>query len=574
MTQQKSLSWPEIVQATFVPPDLTGLSLAEALTAVGLAFEQCLAESPSVQEYLAAEPKGPGTNCPDSPVAELAKFLAYRRGEVDQSDARVWAKFLDCYMRPVFLERRAIVLATAHGSGEPRETREFLQAASLVALSCDRLYLAWLRRMVIPFQDLSPADQEAFRRRWTGKLWTYDYTVYDHASPDLADRRAWASAFPLETLQMIKDLRTLKSCALRLPTPELEIVAYLDDLILAYAETAVGCLEASWANVDEAWIRIPATSRFVPVHGMENYEHPFGVSPEFRLEQRVTTEAQAAEISAFRQGTQKRLDAYGLPEEVRAAALGKLATLDVGIFQTVIAGGICLGHRTMGQVVPNRQDILARGGKVLIADPTEDQPYIDILKSLVRKNCQPAAVETICAYLSTWEHMRQVLGHEHFHPVGCTPDTQALLGKIYDLLEESKATIGGLLVARDLDDSLESQRWLAAGSIARLLRFMHKTHLEDASVAPYVRENLVILSTLLDSGVLTFTEGQGLSINFSEDNLGRWFISLELFTLQVVMAYQAGDTGGLRILRQNLCGLDDRGDDETSQAVIAWVNRS
>ena len=574
MTQQARLSWPEIVIAAYVPPDLTGLPLAEALTQVGLAFEKGLAESPSALEFLAALPKGPGTNCPDSPVPELAKMLAYRRAEVDSSDTRVWAKFLDIYMQPVFLERRALTIANAHGRGEPRDVCDFLQAASLVALSCDKLYLAWLRRMVVPFLDLSKADQEAFRQRWTGKLPLYDYTVYDHASPDLVNRQAWADAFYWEIDRLNKDLRLLQLSAIRLTKPEPELVVYLEALIKAYAETDVSQLETRWSQVDEAWILIPATSRFVPVHGFENYEHPFGVSPEFRLEQRVTTEAQAAEIAAFRRGTQKRLDVYGLAPEVRAAALNKLAALDVGIFQVVIDGGVGLGQKLGGQVVPNRQEILARGGKVFVEDPAGGEPCVATLKALVQKHCQPAAAEAIVFRLSTWGQLRHVLGHENGHPVGCTPDTHARLGAAYKLLEEGKATIGGLLVARDLDPSLESQCRIASVAIARVLRVMHKTRLEDASVVEYVRESLVILATLLDSGILTFTEGQGMSVDFHEVRLQSWFAALAAFIHDVIAAYQAGDTAGLRFLCDNLCGRNDRGASPDSQAVIAWVNRS
>jgi hypothetical protein len=581
MTQKTThLSWPEIVRAAYVPPDITGLPLAEALTKVGLAFEKSLAESQSVQDFLAALPKGRRKNwpnapagCPDAPVAELAKMLAYRRGDVDRSDTRVWTDFLNSRMRPVFAARRDLTLAMISVSDEPDDVRAFLNAASLVADTCDGLYLEWMHKVVIPFQEMSKEAQDAFRQQWTSKLPVYDYSVYNHESPSLANRETWASAFHFAIRGLKDDFLNLRGCALKLTPPEPELVDYLDALIAAYGETHVDKLESRWAQVDEAWIRIPATSRFVPVHGMENYEHPFGVSPEFRLELRVTTAAQSAEIAAFRQGTQARLGGYGLPEDVRAAALSKLATLDVGIFQSVVEGGVCLSGKLGGQVVPNRQDILARGGKVFIADPLSHQSYTDMLQALVRKHCQPAAAETVSALLSTWEDMRHVLGHEHFHPVGCTPATQPSLGAAFDLLEEAKATIGGLLVARDIDPSLESQRRIAAASVAHVLRFMHKTRLEDASVAPYVRENLIILATLLDSGVMTFTEGEGVSVDFDEDRLHLWFTMLSDFITDVITAYQSGDTKALRQMRDDLCGPTDRGAAAADQAVIAWVNR-
>jgi hypothetical protein len=41
--------------------------------------------------------------------------------------------------------------------------------------------------------------------------------------------------------------------------------------------------------VSRRWIDIASDRDFIPVHGMEKYEHPFGVSTEFRSAWRVTT---------------------------------------------------------------------------------------------------------------------------------------------------------------------------------------------------------------------------------------------------------------------------------------------
>jgi hypothetical protein len=58
---------------------------------------------------------------------------------------------------------------------------------------------------------------------------------------------------------------------------------------------------------------------------------------------------------------------------------------------------------------------------------------------------------------------------------------------------------------------------------------------------------------------MTFTEGEGVSVDCGEDVLHAWFLDLEDFTLLVVKTYQSGDTAALRQMRETLCGPTDRG---------------
>jgi hypothetical protein len=568
------LDWPATItaafEAVFVPPAAEAPTCATAINAVCLALEKAIAESPLVRDFLAALPKGPGTSCPNSPIEELAKMLAYRRGEVDQSDARVWANFLETYMVPVFAFRDNLIFyAVLFTPDSTAEEIAFLDASIPVARATDKLWFAWLRRLSIPYRDLPEAEQAAFRQRWDGQLPTFDYTVYTHSLTELTDRVAWATAFPEEIQDVIINLLVLRKQA-----GDEWTGYYLDALMLAYAETDVALLEQRWTDVDEAWIKIPADNRFVPVHGMENYEHPYGVSPEFRLTMRVTDDVQAREIAAFRAGSQQRLTQYDLSDDVQRAARAKLASLDIGVFMAIVEGGVCLDFRLAGQVVPNRQTILARGGKVFISDPAASDSYIKLLTDTVNKHCTPEAAEVIIALLSTFEQMRHTLGHECFHPVGCTPGTAALLGSAYNLLEEGKATVGGLITADDLDSSLAARQKSAAASIARILRFMHKSRLEDASVAPYVRENLVVLDAMLVSKVLWQDNDGWIHVDLSEGPLDDLFTHLREFIVGVIGSYQVGDTAMLEGMRIILCGDDDRGNLDEAKRLIAWINRT
>ena len=99
---------------------------------------------------------------------------------------------------------------------------------------------------------------------------------------------------------------------------------YFSALDAAYACEDIDRLEELWTLVDVAWIRIPRTVRFVPVHNIESgYEHPFGVSPEFRLEAR--TDIDQGLIAARRIATASHAATFGLKQEVIDALAPKLA---------------------------------------------------------------------------------------------------------------------------------------------------------------------------------------------------------------------------------------------------------
>jgi hypothetical protein len=254
------------------------------------------------------------------------------------------------------------------------------------------------------------------------------------------------------------------------------------------------------------------------------------------------------------------------------AGRSKLNRLDIGVFFSVVEGGCCLLHRLAGQVVPNRQEILLQGGKVFIADQTSGSTATELYRDSVRRNCTPEAAAAVCPLVSDEAMTRHTLGHECSHPIGCSPAIDAALGVTRDLLEETKASTGGFLIGLAVDDSDLAVQDTAAVAVARVLRFMLKSRLEEPSISPYVRENLVVLHTLLESGVVSLTD-QGLAVDLSRARLDGWLTLVGQFVSSILDAYQRHDRQKLTEVRLKTCGADDRGGNDAMKDIIAWVNR-
>src|SRR5690606_17672789 len=116
-------------------------------------------------------------------------------------------------------------------------------------------------------------------------------------------RSAWASqmsATVMDVLAALDEVRTpliVASVAAGGDAADAEkYEAYLDALAAALGQPDVSRLDAAWAAVDRRWAELPAGA-FVPVHGMEHSEHPFCVSPSFKLMLRVSTEADVKMIA-------------------------------------------------------------------------------------------------------------------------------------------------------------------------------------------------------------------------------------------------------------------------------------
>ncbi|MDD5251378.1 MAG: hypothetical protein PHT12_01945 [Patescibacteria group bacterium] len=560
--------WEDVIEEGFVPPDVSQMTLADAVQAVADAVNHHVHESAGVRQYLEALPKGADTNCPASPVDQIAQFLGYRRANVDQGDPVLWARFLSELMFPVFAFRRRQIEAALDSREEWADQLAVVWQGNRVAEAMDQLYLAWFRRHVTPYLLLPDTERERLAKLWAKSLPMFDYTVHD-PNDECSNRHAWAVAFPDEVWEVQGALLGLLEL-IKEDSPE--TATCLDRLVDAYGITEIDQLEAVWVAVDQAWITIPPTEALVPVYGFENYEHPNGVSPEFVLALRVTTEAQAKQIAAYREKAIGLASHPNASEESGTAAEAKLSRFDVGAFFPVTEGGVRLSCTIAGQVMPNRQDILAQGGRVFLSEAANLRQYLNLYRQEIRRHCTAQAAALLEAVITDHGEEGLTTGHEFSHPIGRTAASDQRLGEALSLLEEGKATVGGIIVSRLIDQSPERAREIVAVSTGRVCRFLQQGQLSDASNAPYVRECLVVLTVMLQSGVIVLDAG-GLDVDLDPAKLKAFFEGLDAFFGRVLAAYRDGNQEALAQMRREYCGADDRGGLPAIRDIIGWINR-
>ncbi|MDP3726396.1 MAG: hypothetical protein Q8R36_04335 [bacterium] len=564
MTEQ--LKWEDVLHEGFVmPPVSRDTPLPDAITVATDAVAKHLLHSKSVRAYLKNIPKGSGTHCPDSLLDELVKYVAIQRGEIDKSNPVLSLAFHEKIIMPVFEFERERVLAALQLIGDIKDDSEF----SVFCLSThlgrlqDIFWTKWFAKVVSPYQSLAEADKKRYEESTRGTLSQYDYTVFDYENDRCVDRKTWALAFPKEVVAIIDTLRKLEETC-----PKESLSNYFKALRNAYACTEIRSLESVWANVDRVWIKIPSTSRLIPVHGMESgYEHPFCVSPEFRLE--VRTAEFRDVITERRSSVIEHAVSLGLNKNIIDVAKQKLGRIDISVFTCAVRSGVNLNFRIAGQAVPNRQDVLAEGGKIFVNSSTSKHST-DLYRAYLKESCAPKTYEALKDFVDASALITHTVDHEYSHPVGCTPESaEALGGDVMKLLEEGKATMLGNLADEYQNSAPENRLRLIALTVARLIRFMRKTTLENATSAAYVRENFVAITTLVESGVMKLTE-KGLEVDVQKAQSRAWFEHLKEFCVGVINAYQAHDKVGIRQLTKRYC---DQGKDPIA-GIIKWVNRA
>lgn len=526
------LSWKEAILRGLQMPQIDpNTSWPEAASAGIAALAKHLRESETVRGYLAMCLKGPRTGCPDSPVDELVKYVAEQTGQIDKSNPAVNMIFMRKIMFPVFeLERKYLDDIAGHNLDITNEEELLLGFSNELAGSIDRLYERWFDKIVVPYQSLADGDKAKYREALKDQLAEFDYTVYGYQNGVIVNRQTLAEAFPGEMKEIDELLDSTRFLSNR------EIRNYFKMLRRAYNCADIARLEECWAAVDEVWIKIPPTCRMFPVHGMENgYEHPFGVSPEFRLV--VRTDYGRDIISRIRGATPAYARKIGVDEPLVALAEQKMTCIDMGVFTTVVRAGVCANFRLAGQVVPNRQEILARGGKIFM-DIDTNRAAVQNYRGIALKHCAPDTAQVVADMITVDEMLAHTVCHECTHPIGCTPESDTAVGEKKNLVEEAKATIGGLAaVINHLDPGKRAE--VAAMSIARVCRFMAKTTLENPTAQPYVRENLVMANLLLKCGIVRITDR--VEVNFDKAYLHNWSDALRRFYLDVVRSYHSSD---------------------------------
>lgn len=562
-------SWNNILRGGYVEPTFpknTDLprAVAEALDAVAAH----LLVSPAVRAYLEALPKGPGTNCPDSDVGELVRYIAITKGQIDKSDPYLNVRFLRTFVSPMFeFEREEVRRALARCADASEFEQRLVSIATRLGTLHDELYLKWFTQVAAPYQALDAKGQARYVEKAKEVLAPqFDYTVHNYdPGQGFGLRLPMAVAFK-EEIDRIASL-LFDASILCLNAGHAELGAYFDTLRNAYSCTDFGEVEKAWTAVDQAWVRIPQTDRLLPVHGMESgYDHPFGVMPEFRLE--VRTKYLEDEIELRRRGSLEHAQAIGLSDALIGEARGRLSRTDVAVFYAAIRAGSAINFRYAGQAVPNRMEVQAVGSRIFV-DKAANKRMTEIYKEAYVQHVAPSSTSLVelITPLAMQEH---TLFHEFAHPQGRTmASDQAMGGSLMKCLEEGKASLMGVgaeewRVKGDPAVRLE----LVVLTVVRLFRMFNKNVLENPTMAPYVRENRAAAFTLFETGVIRTSE-QGLEIDVERAKSAAWFEALHTFYTDVINAYQSHDVSRLQELTEHYA------DEAHGPTVwlIEWVNR-
>ena len=545
--------WSSDLMRGFEFPNIKSeMSLPDTVKAVISAVTNHLKNSKAITNFLAALPKGKGTYCSDSPVEELQRYVATRVGKIDKSDPVININFHKAIMMPVArFEREIILKGLMRIYNISRDENMMFLAGNVVAGAHDEFWAEWYKQVVVPFHSLIE-EEKALEEFALGEILNkFDYTAFIGGS-----WLPWSQAFPIYTVGMVLALISLES---HLNSPVIK--NYLRTLREAYDCADISQLENYWPDVDRAWIQIPNNCRVFPVHGMESgYEHPFGVSPEFRI--MVRTDIGKDIIKSFREATPVYAEILGAdPVAIRQ----KLERMDMGVFYTGTWAGTCLNFRYAGQVVPNRQDILAEGGKIFMDQDTTEN-HVEIHRKYLDDNCAPDAAAWLKPYINFDSVLTATIDHECFHPAGCSRESDIALGATKKLLEESKATMGGLWVRYKISRP-EARLAMVAFTVARFCRFFHYSTFNDPTVAAYVRENMVACNLMHEAGVVDLVN-EGFVVNKERAANSAWFDKIEGFVKQMILAYKNHDKELIEKLNDKYCKKDG-----FVLSAIDWVNR-
>ncbi len=559
-----SKQWESVIGEGFeFPPIDPSMPLADAVSTACNAVEQHVLRSEAVRSYLEKVPKGADTYCPDSPLNEIVKYVADQKSAIDKSDPELTLRFLLHYIVPVFeLEQDAVFDAIEKIDDISEDEKRLFFDCAVLAEFTDRFWAKWFEKVAVPYQLLREAEQQHYCELVKDVLAQNDYTAftYDKAKGCM-ERVSWARSFPGEIADILSILEVLKE------TPLEGLGPYFSALHTAYACEDIAKLEDRWTKVDEAWVRIPRSSRLVPVHGMEpGYEHPFGVSPEFRLE--VRTGDCKDMMQKIRASTLEHAEAIGLSAELLKVLSQKLERIDISVFTGALRAGTSLNFRIAGQAVPNRQNVLQEGGRIFVdkaSGPRAAKRYIENIE----KHCTQDTRDVLVPLITGDAQLAATTSHEYAHPVGRTKESDEGLGaEVMKLCEEAKATLLGVLAEEYEDRGAAHRLSLVANTVGRVLRFMDKTELENSTFAPYVRENVASATTLLESGVMSLTP-HGVVVDIGKAQGDAWFDALRKFNRGVLIAYKDHDRETTRALADRYCNKEHP---EVAK-LIAWVNR-
>lgn len=560
-TKKQGQTWPEILRSDFKQPRIQKeTSLPEAVNIILTAVAAHLKKSKHIRAYLEGMQKDPANFCHHSPIDELVRYVAIQEGRVDKSDPRLNLNFMREVIMPVFNFEREQVLSAVNQILDASDVeRHCLKTGAVIGEAVDGLWARWFEQVVVPYQSLGDKERRRYKEVVKDYLTEPDYTVFDFdaKSGAIFNRRAWALAFPEETKKIVIKINSL----LRPADPPL--ADYLRALSAAYACEDIKKLNVVWKEADDALIRIPSDYRAFFVHGMSGgYEHPFCVSPEFRLEVRVSEDEET--IHRIRVATIAYTYAINLEDGFNWQFSRQLERIDAGIFVAALRSGVCLNFYSSGQSIPE-----PLSGKIFLS-----RAHLEGQASHARRNierhCLPQAAQILKENITPELFLLDTAAHECAHLVGWSREIETALGAENSLLDEAKATAYGLLVNEwQAGGAPEHRLALVALTIARVFNLLHTATMNDPTSAPYVREAKVLAGILLKSGVIRITR-EGVDVNAEKARKRVWFDELKKFVVAVVAAYRDKDREALKkIYRQ----YGDPDKYAPLANIISWINR-
>ncbi|MFP4022386.1 MAG: hypothetical protein ACLFTS_00875 [Candidatus Paceibacterota bacterium] len=558
--EDQRIKWTKLIKEEIGVVELLSEEkpVVEAMECITGSFSEKILRSRKVKDFFEEQPKGKGNSLPDSPALEIQRYVAKRMGDIDKSDAAVNADLAEDFIRPVVNLLRANIRNYVLTTGQLNEPERKLLLYSLdISDVTDLLWLKWYRMAVVPLLELSQSQKKKEEERLSEIMDEYDYSVVSGS-----ERMPWSVAFSGEIKDLsvrLRDLSDESTCRAKFP----EMTDYFKQLNTALVCRNNDLLDDKWTEVDRRWIMIPSYENFVPIHGMESgYSHPFGVSPEFRLN--IRTERGKDLIFSLRRKVPEYARSLGLDG---SALHRKLQYIDVSVFIIPIYGGSPLISRIGGQVVPNRQEVLEQGGKIFI-DVGAVQDSLKVMMEKVSKHCTGRTTALIKDKVDTDLLIECIASHEFFHPVGVVSGPENFKSKeVKKYLEETKATVGGILVSNYHFASSEHRLALAARSVARICRMFRYSCLNDHSLRDYVKEAMVVCDILWRSEVISLTE-KGIELNEKNAASELWIKEMEVFLKEVLDCYKAFDSRRL----EKIAGKYHKNAPFISD-MVSWINR-
>ncbi|PIT88560.1 MAG: hypothetical protein COU29_02150 [Candidatus Magasanikbacteria bacterium CG10_big_fil_rev_8_21_14_0_10_36_32] len=550
-------NWRTILRKGFVLPKIDrDTSFPYLVSLVRKAVQDHLLQSKSIRSYLAYLPKGPGTYCPNSKVSVLQEYISSQNSEIDRSDPVVFAAFMLKIIVPTvdFGHQQVLSAVKMIDDINPAE-KTILRTSAIIAQSVNRLWLKWFAAVVLPFQKMTLLERQNLESRAVGYLPKPDYTVFDYDSDteSFSNRKTWAEAFPREIDIICRRLKIFKWSKINSKQGSV-FPAYFKALGRAYGCKKINQLKKYWEKVDQLWFKINKESRILPVHNMMyGYEHPFCVSPEFRLEIRVSNENIIfGDIRMAVESCVKSLiDTECLKINNSILALQKI---EVGMFECAIQSGAAINSPNGGEMISNSKK---EGGKILLAHSMLQSTGIYFARE-IRRNCTFRTKKNLQDCFHQNAILYYYLGHEFGHLICGAQDIK---------LEEAKASAISILANEYMEDTPEKRLSLVAVALGDVLSILNKSALNELTTDDYTRECLMLANTLFRSGVIKLTK-RGIRVNLEQARSRAWFEQLEEFVYELLLAYRDNDKVNLERLTKRYCRKIG-----PVAELIDWINR-